>query len=173
MDIWRIILVSHKSHTIIRMTYFSREAYLNIKYLPCIKALLRELSFPVSLNIISVCNILISTLTYLQKDGCNQAITRLLNYEHVKVRQLSAHYTTRSGAYISSKTRLTQSLEYLRRSNKLLSKIIHHLDISNDQSVDSFKNHNRSCSESSNVKNWRYDNSMHTHYIAMTFYIPS
>ena len=143
MDIWRIILVSHKSHTITRMTYFSREACLNIKYLPCIKALLRELSFPVSLNIISVCNILISTLTYLQKDGCNQAITRLLNYEHVKVRQLSAHYTTRSGAYISSKTRLTQSLEYLRRSNKLLSKIIHHLDISNDQSVDPFKNHNR------------------------------
>ena len=128
MDIWRIILVSHKSHTIIRMTYFSREAYLNIKYLPCIKALLRELSFPVSLNIISVCNILISTLTYLQKDGCNQAITRLLNYEHVKVRQLSAHYITRSGAYISSKARLTQSLEYLRKSNKLLSKIIHHLD---------------------------------------------
>ena len=71
---------------------------------------------------------MISTSTYLQKEGCNQAITRLLNYEHVRVRQLLAHYTTRSGAYISSKTRLTQSLEYLRRSNKLLSKIIHHLD---------------------------------------------
>ena len=86
---------------------------------------------------------MISTSTYLQKEGCNQAITRLLNYEHVRVRQLLAHYTTRSGAYISSKARLTQSLEYLRRSNKLLSKIIHHLDISNDQSVDPFKNHNR------------------------------
>ena len=86
---------------------------------------------------------MISTSTYLQKEGCNQGITRLLDYEHVRVRQLLAHYTTRSGAYISSKTRLTQSLEYLRRSNKLLSKIIHHLDISNDQSVDPFKNHNR------------------------------
>ena len=71
---------------------------------------------------------MISTATYLQKEGCNQGITRLLDYEHVRVRQLLAHYTTRSGAYISSKARLTQSLEYPRKSNKLLSKIIHHLD---------------------------------------------
>ena len=50
IDIWRIILVPHKSHTTIQMTHFSRKAYLNIKYLPCIKALLRELSFPVNFD---------------------------------------------------------------------------------------------------------------------------
>ena len=68
------------------------------------------------LIIISDYNIMISTTAYLQKEDAIKTSQGwwTLSEKHVRVRQLLAHYTTRFEAYISSKARLTQSLEYSR-----------------------------------------------------------